>query len=428
MRDQQEVQIVTSDTDAGEWLRSCERTIIPPWIAEIKKTTNPSQQGLSTRQMESAELINLFDNIVRTIQTGHTPDLDVAIQELVSNRLGQGYSLTDFLYIAGKLKSAIWQTAIQSLPAADALSMLQTMEPVFSYSMNRLAWLTNRFAQTQLQEELERMRHTLAKLDRTKSDFISIAAHELKTPLTLLQGYASILSSELADNNNALQIFDGLTSGIKRLQSLIQDMIDVSLIDSDVLTLSVQTASLYEIVRLALGDLEQEAVGRSLTIHVDRFPDEMDVMYLDARRMYQVFINLLGNAIKYTPDGGVIRVEAEVLRSRDQDKKFAKISISDSGIGIAVEDLQHIFDKFYRVGDVGLHSTSKTQFKGGGPGLGLSIAKGIIEAHSGRIWAESRGVDAERCPGSVFYVMLPINKAKPKSASERLLEFNRNSR
>jgi len=110
-----------------------------------------------------------------------------------------------------------------------------------------------------------------------------------------------------------------------------------------------------------------------------------------------------------------------VLRDQEQDLRFVEVKMTDTGIGIAPDNLAHIFKKFYRVGDTELHSTSKTEFKGGGPGLGLVIAKGIVKAHGGRVWAESSGYDEERCPGSAFYVMLPLYTELPESASERLL-------
>jgi signal transduction histidine kinase len=399
---------------------------MPSWIATVQRMrghSHPLERGPRTRQMESAQLIEFFDGIVTAVETGSTDQLDTAIQALVTGRLGQDYTLTDFLSVANELKSAIWGATRNSLSDALALDALSALEPAFSHSVTRLAWIASRAAEMQLEEELERAEHRLARLDRTKSDFITIAAHELKTPLTVIQGYAAILAGDeaLLEQRPIRGLLNGLTSGIHRLQGLVQDMIDVSLIDSNVLALSLQPGSLDEIAQLALDDLEREAIDRDVKIEKRRFPRETQKMYLDAKRMYQVFTNLVGNAIKYTPDGGAIRLAAQILVADKQGLKFVRVSVADTGIGIAQEDLARIFEKFYRVGEIEFHSTSKTRFKGGGPGLGLSIAQGIVEAHGGRIWAESPGYDEQRCPGTTFHVVLPVNAELPESLSQRLL-------
>jgi signal transduction histidine kinase len=405
----------------ARWLKQQESIIVPPWIGAIQEQQDQIQRATPrSKRMEHAQLIQFFDGIIAAARTGTVDELDVAIRELVAERLGVGYGLTDFLRVADELKGAIWQVAQDMLSPEQTLSALKLLEPIFAHSATQLAWLSSRAAQAHLQEELAQSRWTLDKLDRTKSNFINIAAHELKTPLTLVQGYTAILYEELAQKPDFKEILRGLENGIGRLQSIIQNMIDVSLIDSDVLTLSWQQVSLLDIVRLVIEDLEREASGRRLTIQIQRFPDKLKGMYLDSHRIYQVLNNLIGNAIKYTPDGGTITLGARVLQGR-QDLEFVELAIADTGIGVAPEDMLHIFEKFYSRGDINQHSTSKTQFKGGGPGLGLTIAKGIVEAHGGRIWAESPGYDETQLPGSTFCVMLPIYHELPERISERLL-------
>jgi len=117
---------------------------------------------------------------------------------------------------------------------------------------------------------------------------------------------------------------------------------------------------------------------------------------------------VIGNAIKYTPDEGRIDIAGQLLPAQETSSvDFVKITVTDTGIGIDPEHHERIFDKFYQVGDISHHSSGKTKFKGGGPGLGLAITKGVIEAHGGKIWVESKGYDEERCPGSTFHILLP---------------------
>jgi signal transduction histidine kinase len=134
----------------------------------------------------------------------------------------------------------------------------------------------------------------------------------------------------------------------------------------------------------------------------------MDVMlFADSERLFQAFRNLVTNAIKYTPDGGFITIGGRMLSG------FIEITFTDTGIGIDLEDQERIFEKFGRLGNVALHSSGKIKFKGGGPGLGLPITKGIIEAHGGAIWVESEGYDEENCPGTIFHVLIPLRKDSP---------------
>ena len=134
----------------------------------------------------------------------------------------------------------------------------------------------------------------------------------------------------------------------------------------------------------------------------------------DTERVQQAIRNVLINAIKYTPNQGKITVEGQQLSG------FIEVRISDTGIGISPEDQDVIFEKFSGLGDAKLHSSSKFNFKGGGPGLGLPIAKGIMDAHGGSIWVESEGYDEEKFPGCTFHLLLPARKEPPDEQMARL--------
>jgi signal transduction histidine kinase len=131
----------------------------------------------------------------------------------------------------------------------------------------------------------------------------------------------------------------------------------------------------------------------------------------------KVFYQLIVNAIKYTPDGGTITISGRNgnIDGEDSPTKGIDIIISDTGIGIDPEFHELIFTKFYQTGELALHSTGRTKFKGAGPGLGLAIARGIVEAHQGKLWVESPGHDENTCPGSRFHVLLPLRQSKVAS-------------
>jgi signal transduction histidine kinase len=128
----------------------------------------------------------------------------------------------------------------------------------------------------------------------------------------------------------------------------------------------------------------------------------------DGARLSQVFAILVGNAVKFTPDGGEIQVRGRLVSSL-ADREEVEVVVRDRGIGIDQDQQDLIFEKFYRSEDPLLHSSDESRFKGAGPGLGLPIARGIVTAHGGRIWVESPGRDEESCPGSTFYVRLPVS-------------------
>jgi len=135
---------------------------------------------------------------------------------------------------------------------------------------------------------------------------------------------------------------------------------------------------------------------------------DLPLVPADPDLLQKVFHNIIMNAIKFTPDGGSITVSGRYLNGNEPPQ--VEIAVRDTGIGIDPALHHLVFEKFNQTGDVLLHSSSKTKFKGGGPGLGLAIARGIVEAHGGRIWVESPGYNEEVHPGSTFFVSLPAEK------------------
>jgi signal transduction histidine kinase len=309
-----------------------------------------------------------------------------------------------------------YEIAREELNEPEALEALGAVLPVFTYGLEKAAQYETETRVTYISNELAGVQQKLERLDRSKSNFISVAAHELKTPLTLIEGYTAMMR-EIAKNNPSEQLntlIDGINNGIHRLRSLVDDMIDVSLIDNNLLDLNFQPVWINQILRLLEGELIGSVSGRKQVFELHQFPGSEQMLYGDPERLYQTFRNILSNAIKYTPDGGRIIVDGRSLPG------FIEVKISDTGIGISPEDQEQIFEKFGQLGNASLHSSGKTKFKGGGPGLGLPIARGIIEAHGGAIWVESDGHDEVKCPGSTFHVLLPVRSEPPDRKLSKL--------
>lgn len=260
-------------------------------------------------------------------------------------------------------------------------------------------------------QALQEAYNKLERLDRAKTDFIGVVAHELRTPLTVLQGYAQILENDPAMKQLPYQqqLASGIYKGAQRLHEIVNsmlDMIKVETLGEDLKPVPVDLAMLVRQVSEALRGPFQE---RHLHFSTTWATDDLTVMG-DADMLRKALQHLLINAIKYTPDGGKVWVEGRRVAASDSrlGRDAIEISVHDTGIGIAPEEHELIFLKFYQTGEVALHSSGKTQFKAGGPGLGLAIVKGIVEAHGGVIWVESPGHDEARCPGSHFYFQLPL--------------------
>jgi signal transduction histidine kinase len=264
---------------------------------------------------------------------------------------------------------------------------------------------------TALNQALTITNERLAILDKTKSDFISISSHELKTPLTQVKGYADILleiSQDEADVQEAVrQMAEGICRGVRRLQTVVEAMLDVSLIEAQAFAIHPSLVSLRYVVEQVVDSLGPAFEERHQTVTVSGLEGLPNIM-ADSTRLYQALHNVVANGIKFTPDGGQIGVKVRLVQTA-AESQAVEIAIADTGIGINQEHHGLIFEKFYRVGELNLHSTGQIKFKGAGPGLGLPIAKGIIEAHGGRIRVESEGCDEERMPGSTFYIVLPVD-------------------
>jgi signal transduction histidine kinase len=144
-----------------------------------------------------------------------------------------------------------------------------------------------------------------------------------------------------------------------------------------------------------------------MTLDIDEAVNSLPPVNADSELLKKALDNVIVNALKFTPDGGTISISAKPV-TVDGHGEMCEISVKDSGIGLDPANKDIIFEKLYQVGNVGIHSSGRTKFKGGGPGLGLAIAAGIVKAHGGRIWVESSGHDEEKLPGSTFFIQVPL--------------------
>ncbi len=256
----------------------------------------------------------------------------------------------------------------------------------------------------------------LERLDKTKSEFIQVTAHELRTPVAALLGYAQMMeyNAKVQEDPGLRVLVEGVVKSTERLHRIFNSILDVSRLMSGDLKVIRSPFSLAVTFEAVQAKAEKALKERKLTLEITGLKD-LPLCSGDPDLLYKVFDHLVNNAIKYTPDGGKITVTGQEAEA-DNLGRCVQVTVADTGIGIAPQDIDLIFEKFYRTGEVALHSSGTSKFKGGGPGLGLAIAQGIVLAHGGNIWAESPGCDEETCPGSRFIVQLPIHTTNRRDA------------
>jgi signal transduction histidine kinase len=256
-------------------------------------------------------------------------------------------------------------------------------------------------------DELERTNRILEQMDRTKMRFIQVSAHELRTPMTLVQGYAQMAQLKANGNADLERYTKGMLEGTNRMVEIIDSMLDVSRIDSNLLDIVPAETELAEVIHRVRKVFHESFEERKIKFDIQGISD-LPVISADKDLLYKVFYHVIGNAIKYTPDGGSVTVSGRTIQN-DPRNPEVEIAVKDTGIGVDPQYQELIFEKFYQTGEVLLHSSGKTKFKGGGPGLGLAISRGIINAHRGRIWLESAGHNEKTYPGSTVFIRLFVN-------------------
>jgi len=258
-------------------------------------------------------------------------------------------------------------------------------------------------------EELQRTNKVLRHLDRNKLEFIQVAAHELRTPVTVMKGYASMLGSfsEVKANAALVEALEGIDKGAERMHDVVNTMLDVSRMDTETIEAAAVPVSVRRVINKLVHGFEEASSERGIELTA-RHANDTPSIHADPAMIQKALYHLIVNAIKYTPDGGkVIVITRPVVM--DDHGPGVEIAVKDTGIGLDPEHHELIFEKFYQVGSVAIHSSGKTKFKGGGPGLGLALVRGVARTHGGKVWVESAGCDEVNCPGSTFYLQLPID-------------------
>lgn len=236
-------------------------------------------------------------------------------------------------------------------------------------------------------QTLQQTYESLSETDRLKSNFLALASHELRTPLGIIIGYASFLqqdaSAEVSENA------ERVLAAASQMRSILESMTSLHLLQAKGLTFHPRVVPIQQVINAAYEEMRSIASEMKHTVVFD-LPEQSLLVTADPEKLIPAFVNLFNNAIRFTPSGGKINISAR------QQRGNILVRLTDNGIGIAPDQLAKIFQEFYQVEP---HTTRRY----GGLGIGLTIAKGLIESQGGRIWAESEGLGH----GATFSVLLP---------------------
>ena len=233
------------------------------------------------------------------------------------------------------------------------------------------------------------------EVSQVKNDFVSHVSHELKTPLASIMAYAEMLADgEVEDEETCNEFYSIIQNQAQRLNRLIEDILNISRIESGLIKVSREPVSVVLLIRQAVQAIIAYAGEKDITID-NQTSVVIGQICADKDMILQVIINLLSNAVKYTPNGGLVTVNSEV----DDARQIARVTVTDTGVGIPADDIEHIFDKFFRVKENNKYAK--------GTGLGLNLVKEIIESvHQGHVFVSSR-----QGKGSTFGFELPLANA-----------------
>ena len=287
------------------------------------------------------------------------------------------------------------------LHVVEDVTEMGTLEQHLAQRRNELRLLQQEL--TTRNRELAGANAELQRLDELKSMFVSIAAHELRTPLSAMLGYLEMLLDEEAGALNEVQrdYLEVIEGSARRLHTVTSELLDVTRIEAGRVELVLQATDLAAVVETAIREVKSELDGRQHHLALRVMP-ELPPALCDRARAVQIVGNLLSNATKYTLPGGRISVAV----GRDDNEGFLHLSVADTGVGIPPEDQARIFERFFR-------AQSATLADAAGAGMGLYITRSLVELNGGRIWFESR-----LHHGSTFHVMFPIAE-EPLEADEK---------
>ncbi len=366
------------------------------------------------------ELESYLDAILEALLTGESNVLKKRVDEWLDahsvfgsvEHALSGYQERGIVSALHALRNAAFALVQKKSDAEKALLYQNNLEVQFCQIIEYAAYREFAVIIEKLTTSQNEIQEAFELLEETRLNFVTVAAQELRTPLTLIEGYTEMLKELLKSGDlESDPLVSGVETGIQKLRHIIDELVDISMVDTNLLMLHFQPVLIKNLLEKAKTAIEVKVAERSQKLDINIFPAAEETVFVDPERLLQAIINVLDNSVKFTPEGGSIVVDGRMLPG------FIELTVADTGVGIDPGAQTTIFEKF----GSGRRSERVRNEGVPGPGLGLHLAKGILEAHGGTIWVDSQGYDEELCPGSMFHLMFPFREAPPDDLTARLL-------
>src|SRR5262245_43993659 len=288
--------------------------IRPAWIA---RAGHELARGMEVRAGFEEQLARFFNLLDQSITTGDPAWMDSILLDWAKSSTEteleeEPYQVS---FLINRLIALTIQVSRETLTKQQALDLLAAVIPIYTYGLEVVARYEMETRVAHISSEMEKVQKRMARVDKSKSAFISVAAHELKTPITLIEGYASMMDDLMQQGKatNLDGLLAGMNTGIDRLRAIVEDMIDVSMIDNDLLQVNFQPMQIAQMLEALSLEVEPIIGARKLTLTIKDFDGSREWIYIDAGRIMQAVRNVINNAIKYTPDGGAISIDGRTL-------------------------------------------------------------------------------------------------------------------
>jgi two-component system sensor histidine kinase GlrK len=383
------------DTTKETNLYAKTKKLYDQYLALFRKEVTSEKEGKSHYRnnyyRERDEIIDKINNNLRGTIKISRADRDrkiLASSYITARVLGIATTTAIFIIIAGTLIS-LFNTRSINRPL---LLLQKKTKEIAEGRFERVPDIDSPPEIKELADHFNVMCARLKELDHMKIDFISHVSHKLRTPLTAIREASSMLLEDdyVTDSEKRDELLIITKSECETLIDSVNSILDLSRMEAKMMEYHFRNCDLFSEIQRTVLRLAPIAIGKKIGFELKPFP-ELPQVRIDQGRVRQVVENLLENALKYTPQGGAVTIEASL---HDHGKEWIQVSVSDTGCGISLEHLERIFEKFQRI------ENGKETIRG--TGLGLSIAKHVIAAHGGKIWVQS-----ERGKGSTFFFTLP---------------------